>query len=42
MFAKNNDAVKIFEAFKDTFGCIVDDNGRLCVWEKERKNEPNN
>ncbi len=36
MFAKNEESVKIFEAFAERFGCVVDDNGRLCVWEKEK------
>ena len=36
LFARDQEAVKIFETFVDRFNCLVDDNGRLCVWEKEK------
>ena len=35
LFAKNKDAIRIFNEFCDTFRCIVDDNGNLQIWEKE-------
>lgn len=36
IFAKNANAVEIYNLFCDTFGCIVDDYGRLLVYEKEK------
>lgn len=37
LYAKNADAVMIFNLFADTFDCVVDENGRLVITEKENK-----
>lgn len=35
--ALHADAVMIYNMFMDTFSCVVDDDGKLLVWEKEKK-----
>lgn len=40
-YAKNWDAVRIFNEFRDTFFVWVDDQGRLVCAEKEEKEDKN-
>lgn len=37
LLAKNKESIDILNRFRDAFNCIVDDYGRLQVWEKENK-----
>ena len=37
-YAKNANAVEIANLFMDTFSYIVDDDGKLFIWEKEKGN----
>lgn len=38
LFAANEDSVRIFNEFKNTFEMHVDEDGRIIAWEKETNN----